>query len=99
MERKEIIKIIVDDVINEALVNDAIFRIPYDLKDFFEEYCIHKDEYSKEYPWETHWYWAECRDCPLRNIDWEVPRSSVMRDVCFAIWHEREQRTERLRSR
>ena len=63
------------------------------LQKLFKILCIHKKEYREKqiYPF----MWENCEDCILRDVPWNLPGSTrdsivglIVRDLCFAIWHE-----------
>lgn len=62
------------------------------LRPLFKKLCKHLKEYDAgdEYHLQgTDFNWHNCQDCILREISWEIPQSDGMiRDLCFAIWHE-----------
>ena len=62
------------------------------IKKLFDSLCKHKKEYKN---YSDDWDWSKCKDCVLHRIDHYVlhgfvENGVIKRDVCFAIWHDRE---------
>lgn len=68
------------------------------VKKEFEEKCKHQDAYKNE---NIDFNWKQCKDCDLSNkslheSQWLPPdfsidgngKGTMMRTLCFAIWHE-----------
>ena len=56
-----------------------------ELQKLFNKYCKHKDKHDIVAGF-LDWRWNSCSDCILRKM----PYGETGRDVCFAIWHDRE---------
>ena len=63
------------------------------IKKIFDTYCIHKKEYDENKPFPESW--IDCEECILKKMTWIVGNGDVLesvvgviRDACFAIWHE-----------
>lgn len=64
------------------------------LQKLFKMLCLHRKEY-KEGESRFPDVWQDCKSCILRDISWNLPGSTedstvglIVRDLCFAIWHE-----------
>ena len=59
------------------------------LRRLLEMFCIYRREYHVD---KYVCHWERCSACILRDIPWKMDcgkiKGTVVRDLCFAIWHE-----------